>query len=208
MQGGQDQMAGHRGVKCSSGCVRVANLTHENDVRILPQDGPECLGKCQAGFFVHLHLADPIDFIFDRVFDRHDVQWVPADFIDARIEGGGFAAAGRTHGKQHSLRTSNQRMQAFLDFGLKSDLREGHEGTSAPQQSNDDLLAPSRRQDGDSKIEPARFFCRDVPILWKPPFTDVELREYFDSNGEVLVHPPGDFQNFLEQTVDAVADSR
>src|SRR5207244_8299294 len=126
-------MTGHRRVKRRLRGVCVPNLADENDIRILPQDRAKRLRKCQPGFFIHLNLADSVDFVLDRILDRDDVERVGPDLVDAGVKRGRLSTAGRTHSQKHSLWTSNQRVQTFLDGRLKADLRKRQERTAAPQ---------------------------------------------------------------------------
>ena len=39
-------------MKRGQGCIRIANFADENDVRVLPQDGAQGLGKRQARLLI------------------------------------------------------------------------------------------------------------------------------------------------------------
>ena len=52
----------------------VANLTYQNDVRILAEDGSERRCERESRLLMNLHLNDSRDSIFDRVFHRDDVD--------------------------------------------------------------------------------------------------------------------------------------
>src|SRR5688500_16205535 len=52
--------------------LEVADLTDEDDVRILTQERAKSSGKVQADLLLHLDLIDPFEIELDRIFGRHD----------------------------------------------------------------------------------------------------------------------------------------
>jgi hypothetical protein len=104
------------------------------------------LEKLSPGFVIHRNLADTVHFVFNRVFDRHDIHRLLPDFIDERVERRRLSASGWTYCQEHSLRSANQTVQALLDSRLESKLAESHEGAASPQHSNDDFSAPPCRE--------------------------------------------------------------
>ena len=63
----------------------VANFSHQNNVRILPQEGPQGIGESDPDFSVHLHLNNAWQGIFDRVFSSADAQFRTVDLIEGGI---------------------------------------------------------------------------------------------------------------------------
>ena len=98
-------------------------------------------------------------------------------------------------------------MQPVLDCSLESKLGKSHEGPSPPQHSDDDLFAPSRGKNRDTDVEPIRLFRRNVSILGDSAFADIELRQNFDPDNEVFMHPSRNFESVSEQAIDPVANS-
>ena len=102
---------------------KVANLTHQDDVRILPQESTQGSGKVQADLLFHLHLIDALQLEFDRVLGGHDVS---VGLIQARNRGVqrvGFSRtswSGHQHhavGLQDSLLELNQRLGFETQLG-------------------------------------------------------------------------------------------
>ena len=98
-------------------------------------------------------------------------------------------------------------MQAVFDCSLKSKLGKAHERPAPAQHANDDLFAPSRGKDGHADIEAIGLFRCDVPILRKAALAHIELRQNFDPDDEVFVHPSRNFKGFAENAIDAIAHS-
>ncbi len=53
--------------------LAVADLSDQDDVGVLPEDGPEAVREGDVGQLVDLALVDVLEHVLDRVFDRHDV---------------------------------------------------------------------------------------------------------------------------------------
>src|SRR5207245_8015214 len=61
----------------------------------LPQDRAQRRRQREARLLLRLHLYDPRYAVFDRVLDGHDVHALALDLVNAGVEGGGLARAGR-----------------------------------------------------------------------------------------------------------------
>ncbi len=69
VEGGEDEVAGDRGLDSGAGGVGVANLTDHDDVRVETEDGAEAVGERTAVVRINRDLRDAGDAIFDRVFE-------------------------------------------------------------------------------------------------------------------------------------------
>ncbi len=92
MERGKDQMSGQGGLNADLCCLRVPYLAHQNNIRVLANDGSEALGERQIYFRVYLDLSNSIDLIFNRVFDRNDVDFGSVDCAQGAIQGCRFSA--------------------------------------------------------------------------------------------------------------------
>ncbi len=104
MNGGEDEVAGLRGLQRHVHRLYVAHLADEDDVRSLPKDALQGLLE-RVGIDADLSLADNghlvrVD-VLDGILDRDDVH-APAgvDHVDHGSQRGRFSGAGRT-GHQH-----------------------------------------------------------------------------------------------------------
>ena len=91
VQCGQHQVASHGGLDGNLRGFKIANLTNHDDVGILSQDGAQGFGKGQINFGIDLRLPHACQFIFNRVFHRHDVAAGSVQTLERGIQGGGFA---------------------------------------------------------------------------------------------------------------------
>jgi hypothetical protein len=68
VDGAQNEVAGQGRLNSDLGRLKVSNLSHHDDIGILPEKGTEGRSKGEADFLMHLHLIDSHEVIFNRVF--------------------------------------------------------------------------------------------------------------------------------------------
>ncbi len=81
-------------------------------------------GERQADLVVHLNLADAGLLIFDRVFDRDDLERLVLDFVERAVERGRFARAGRAGHQHDAVRQIDQLPEDVVDVGEHADVGE------------------------------------------------------------------------------------
>ena len=86
VHGGQRKAARERELERDFRRFGIADLADHHDVRIIAQDGAQCGGEGQADLVVHRRLADPVETILDRVFQRHDVDAARVQHGEGRIQ--------------------------------------------------------------------------------------------------------------------------
>jgi hypothetical protein len=98
MQRGENQMTGLCRCECSRHRLGITHLADQNDVRILPQNGPHGVSEA-GGVVANLDLLDDgfavCMLILNRVFNRNDV--ISSACVDEVDEGGHrrrFSASG------------------------------------------------------------------------------------------------------------------
>ena len=77
------------------GRLLVADLADHDHVGVLPEEGPEGRGEGQADLRLDLDLVHPLELVLDRVLDRADVRLRLVEQVQAGVERGALAAAGR-----------------------------------------------------------------------------------------------------------------
>src|SRR5438552_15140532 len=95
-------MPGQRGLHGDLGRFLVADLTDENRVRVLAENGAQPVCKRDARQPVDLNLVDALEGVLDRVLDRHDVLLVTVELVARRVERGRLTASGRPGDKDHA----------------------------------------------------------------------------------------------------------
>ena len=73
VQGGENQVAGQRGLHGDLRRFLVANFADQHHVRVVAQNRAQPAREGQAGLFGNLDLVDALELIFDRVFDGDDL---------------------------------------------------------------------------------------------------------------------------------------
>ena len=68
MQRGEDQMTGERSLNCDLGGLEIARFANHDPIRILPKKSAQYPRKSQPDGFVHRHLNDSLEIVFDRLF--------------------------------------------------------------------------------------------------------------------------------------------
>src|SRR5690606_13536309 len=94
VQGREDEVTGKARLDRDFGGFEVTDFADHHDVRILAQYGPEAAGEGHFDLGIDLRLADTVDEVLDRVFDRHDVAAVVVDALQGRVQGGRLAGTG------------------------------------------------------------------------------------------------------------------
>ncbi len=120
VDGGEDQVAGERGVDGDLRGFLVANFADHDLVRVVAQDGAQAAGEGEAFLFVYRNLRDAADLIFDGVFDGDDFVFVVLDFVDGGIERGGLAGAGGAGDEHHAVGLVNVAAEAASSRGHRS----------------------------------------------------------------------------------------
>ena len=102
---------------------------------------------------MHLNLADTIHLIFDRIFNRNNLDRRVFDFVQRAVECRGFTAAGRTGDQNNPVRQFQQlaenphHSRRHAD-GLQVKLHAGF-----VQQTHHDTFAVHHRNDRHTHID-------------------------------------------------------
>src|SRR5690606_36539521 len=104
VKGRQNQVPGLGCLDRYVGGFQISNLTHHDDVWVLPQEGPQSLGETEAHSGVHVDLIDALQVDFSRVFSGGNVDAWRVQNIKAGVEGNCFTGACRASHQDHALR--------------------------------------------------------------------------------------------------------
>ena len=85
MDGGQHQMSGQCRLNRDIRGFTIANFADHHYVRILAQYGAQASGKCHADFGIDLRLANTLDRVFNRIFDRQYIAGSVIQTLQTRI---------------------------------------------------------------------------------------------------------------------------
>ena len=108
VQGGEDQVTGQSRAHGDLRCFAVADLSDEDDVRVLSQDVPQSRGEGQTALGIHGDLVDAGELVLDRVLDGNDLlAWV-VELAEGGVERGRFARTGRTRHQHQPVRLGDE----------------------------------------------------------------------------------------------------
>ncbi len=99
-------MARQGGLKRNRRRLTITDLSDEQDIRVLTQNRSEGRRKRESGLFMDLHLNDPGNAVFNRVFDGDDV--------DAAVQK--QAQRGIKRGRLSRARWPGDKNQSFSDL--------------------------------------------------------------------------------------------
>src|SRR5262249_23920465 len=86
---------------------RIANLTHHDLVRVVPEDRSQTTGKGQALFLVDRDLRNPSELILDGILDRDDLVLDRFDFRQCCVKRRRLAGAGGPRDEDHTIRLAD-----------------------------------------------------------------------------------------------------
>ncbi|OIQ70742.1 hypothetical protein GALL_476410 [mine drainage metagenome] len=176
VQGGEHQVAGQRGLNRNLRGLKVTDFTDHDDVRVLPQNGAQGLGKVKFDLRVDLGLPDTGEFILDRVFDGHDVVAPGVQPRQRRIQGGGFARAGRAGDQHNAVRLGHQRLKAAQHLALHAQRFQTQAAFGFVQQAQHRTLAMGAGDGRHPHIHrPGADAQGDAPVLRQPALGNVKL---------------------------------
>ena len=94
----------------------VTDLTDQDNVRVLTQNGAQTSGKGHTGPQVNLGLADTGKIVFHRILNGHNIALLAIHLLQSRVERGGFTGTGGTGYKDDTVWHGDQLQQ--LSLGL------------------------------------------------------------------------------------------
>src|SRR5215469_198666 len=210
VQGGKHQVAGESSLDGDFRGLEVADLAHQDDVGVLPQEGTQGGGKVQPDLLFHLHLVDADQLELHRVFGGHDVGVGYVQAGDGGIQGVGLARARGPGDQHHAVGLENGLFELDQRFRLETQLGHIEPQVLLVEQPQHDFFAPQRRQRADSEVEllllgPHRHFQHDAAVLGQPLFADVELRHNLHARGNGVFQLERRRHDRLQHTVNAEA---
>src|SRR5262249_5694660 len=131
---------------------QIPDFSHQDLVRVLPQNRSQRRGKGYTNLRVDRHLDDAVHVIFDRVFSGDDLLRDLVELIEGRIQGGGLARAGRPGDQDDAIGLANQFPVGIEDDRLHPNLVEIELDDGAVQDADDDAFAEHGGQDTDAHI--------------------------------------------------------
>src|SRR5262249_40036433 len=156
-----------RGLHGNLGRLQVANLTDQDDIRVLPQDRPQRGCKGQLNISIDRALADAIDFVLDGVFRRDDFVLNGVQLAEGRVERCRLARTSRPGDQDDAVGLVNQLAEAGQHGRLQTDLFQVEVDHGAVEHADDHALAEHGRQYTHTEIDwVAANHQFDTAVLW------------------------------------------
>ena len=105
-------MAGEGSLHGHFGGFQVADFANHDDVRVLPHERAQALGKAEVDGRLHLRLVEGRFDHFDGVFNGADVHFFGGHALEGGIQRGGFAAAGGAGDEDDAVGAGDERLPA------------------------------------------------------------------------------------------------
>src|SRR5438105_4813507 len=213
VQSGEHEMSGQRRFDRDLRRLEVADLTDQNDVRVLPEERSQRGGEVQSDRLFHLHLIDAGQIEFDRIFGGHDVDFGRIHFRQRRVKRIRLAAACGPGHKNHSPRFEDRFLEFRQRLLLEAELGHVEAQVVLVEKAENDLLSEECRKNGDAKVELFVLVFEldlelDASVLRKALFGDVELRENLHARGHGVAQLERRVHDLVEDSVDAEADAK
>ena len=180
VQGGQDEVAGHRRLHRRARGLRIADFAHHDDVRIVPEEGAQCTGEGQIDGGIGLGLGDTRQAIFDRVLDGEDLALAVRQPLEEGIKRRRLARAGGTGDQDQPVRRPQHGLDGLAHRGGQAQMLQLTQAGLRVQQAQHQAFAVLARHDRDAQIDrTSGHGHREASVLGPPAFGDIEIGQDF-----------------------------
>ena len=181
------------------GCLVVADLAHQDDVGVVPEDRPQHRRERHVDFRIHRDLDQPVDLVLHRVFGRDHLGGDLVHLVQDRVERRGLPRSRRPGHEDDPVRPVHHLAELRQRRRVHPNLVQVELHHRPVQHPHDHRLAKQRGQHADPQVDrvpPDRQL--DPPVLGDPPLGDVEVRhDLHPAHDRVRQVPRGG--NHLEQ---------
>src|SRR5579863_4015006 len=216
VDGGENQVAGKRGLNRNLRSLGVANFVDHDLVRIVTQNGAQSAGKGQTLFLIDRDLRDAANLIFDRVLDGDDFVFVGLDLADGCVQRRGFTAPSWSRDQHHAIRFLDVAAEfaqiVFVEaHNVESEFVELLAHRFFVEYAEHSVFAVDRRHDRNAEIDRplgAAVANAETAVLGHATLGDVQLAHHFDTRNDGRVVLLGYRRHGLrEHAIDAELDA-
>ena len=205
MQGRQHQMAGQGRLDGDAAGFQVAHFADHDHVRILADDRAQGMGEVEPDLRFGLDLVDAFDLVFDRIFNRDDLDVRRVDFRQRGVQRGGLTRTGRAGDQQNTVR----QLQHVDELGQKlvgeTQCVEIEYHRFTIENTHHHRFTVRGRHGGNTQIQLLTLHPQhDATVLRQAAFGDVELGHDLDAGNHRGGRTGRWRLDFLQHTVDAV----
>ena len=142
------------------------DFAEHDDVRILPQHAPQCLGEAEVDLGIDLNLVDPVDAALDRVFNGDQTFVGRVAPLQAGVECSRLSGTDRTDRQDDAIGNGDQLLDLLGLTVLEAEFLEVDKIGRVGHQSQDDAFTVDGGAGAESYV--ALFvedFVCEVPVL-------------------------------------------
>ena len=185
---------------------QIANLAHEDLVRVLPQDRAQRRREREADLVVDRHLHDAVDVVLDRVLGGDDLFGNLIELVERRIERRRLAGAGRTGDEHDAVGFVDHLAEGGQGDRVHANLGEVEADVGAVQDADDHRLAEHRRQHADAHVHGVAADVElDAAVLGHAPLGDVQVGHDFDARADGHGQVARRRHHFIEHAIATIA---
>ena len=153
METGHDQVPGEAGLNRNLGGFKIAGLSHQDFVRILPKKGPEGPGEGQPDPLIGRNLDDPLQLVFHRILHGKNFGVDGVDPTQTGVKSGRFAGTGRAGDDEDSVGFFQGLANVIKDVFGNAQLFQVQIDNGTIQHPQHDAFAVLGRQGGDPEVD-------------------------------------------------------
>ena len=207
VQGGENKMPGERRLNGDLRCLEIAGFADHDAVRVLAQKRAQDARKGQADGFVHRHLHDAFQIVFDRLFRGQEFGIDRVDLAQAGIKRRRFSGAGRAGDNEDAVRPLDHFEDVIVDVIGHAERFEIEIDGGAIEHAQDDAFAKLRRQSRDAQIDGAAGdVFLDAAVLRQAALGDVHVRHHFHARDNRQREMARRRRHFVKRAVDAITN--
>ena len=203
VEGGEDEVARHRGAEGDLRRLLVTDLADEDDVGVGAEDRAQAVREREARAGVDLDLVEPGGAVLDRVLERDDRHLRPVQLLERRVERRRLARARRADDDDRAERLLDRMAQRLLAPRPHPERGERGGSLALREDAQRRLLAVRGREDGDADVDrllPA--LHRDAAVLRRAALGDVEAAHDLEPARDRLRLGAGDRADLAHHAVD------
>ena len=201
-------MTGESGAQADLGGFLIAHLAHQHDVRVLTQGGAQHAGEAQVDLGIDLHLIDPRQAVFHRVFHGDDLLLRAVQFGKPGIQRGGLTRTGRAGDQHHAIGALQQAAKARQQVGRHATGVQMEDPGALIQQTHHHRFAELYRHGRDPHIQAAVLHPDvEAAVLRQPLLGDIQAGHDLQAHHQRRSHPRLLHDLLAEHAIDTLTDA-
>ena len=202
-----DQVPGERGLHHHGGRFLVAGFSDQDDLGILPEDGPQGAGEVQSCPLVDLNLNEPGTVELDGVFYGVDVAVRCVEFRQEGVQQRRLSGPRGTGHREDAGGTIDEACAQTLHRVVVQSARFEIEILRLSEDPNHEALRLARGKGADPQVVVSISEDDAGPsVLWLPPDRRVHSTDRLGSRDDGLEFVDRQFRAQAKDSVDAVAN--